>query len=270
MLPDSPSIPTLWTTFSGHAPQHRSLGRVTTIRSALACTNAHWRSIPILSTRRAGLSSTLAGRVLDNMSDSPAAGIARAETLVGQALAASPRSPLAHYAKGQVLRAQRRNEEAIPEYEMVIAFNRNWPTAYAQLGRCKFYTASMEEMIPLVEQAIRLSPLDPEIHNWYSRIGLVHLLQSRTDEASLWFEKAHSANPALASFHAYLASAYALKGDIERASADLVEARRLSGDDRYSSFAHLTAVGDFGVPSVRGPVRSHLFFGLRRAGMPED
>ncbi len=60
-----------------------------------------------------------------NMTDSAAADIARAEELAGQALAASPRSPLAHFAKGQVLRAQRRFEEAIPEYETVLAFNRN-------------------------------------------------------------------------------------------------------------------------------------------------
>jgi hypothetical protein len=36
-------------------------------------------------------------------------------------------------AKGQVLRAQNRPEEAIPEYETVIAFNRNSPHAIAAL-----------------------------------------------------------------------------------------------------------------------------------------
>src|ERR1700731_2112626 len=36
-------------------------------------------------------------------------------------------------------------------------------------------------------------------------------------------------------YHAYLASAYALKGESDRAAVELVEARRLSGDDRYSS-----------------------------------
>ena len=97
------------------------------------------------------------------MTDSAAADIARAEGLVGQALAASPRSPLAHYAKGQVLRAQRRYEEAIPEYETVIAFNRNSVGAYAALGWCKLFTGSIEEVIPLQEQAIRLSPRDPLI-----------------------------------------------------------------------------------------------------------
>jgi tetratricopeptide (TPR) repeat protein len=62
------------------------------------------------------LAIAFAARVLDNMTDTAAADILRAEGLAGQALAASSRSPLAHFAKGQVLRAQGRPEEAIPEY----------------------------------------------------------------------------------------------------------------------------------------------------------
>jgi adenylate cyclase len=127
------------------------------------------------------LAGALAGRVLDHMSDSAGADMARAEALVGQALAASPRSAIVHFAKGEILRAQRRFEEAIPEYETVIAFNRNWASAYAHIGQCKLYTGSIEETIPILEQVIRLSPRDPFIGSWYNRIGLVHLLQSRGD-----------------------------------------------------------------------------------------
>jgi adenylate cyclase len=46
------------------------------------------------------LANSLAARVLDNITDTPETDIANAERLVGQALRASPRSPLAHYAKG--------------------------------------------------------------------------------------------------------------------------------------------------------------------------
>jgi tetratricopeptide (TPR) repeat protein len=87
---------------------------------------------------------------------------------------ASPHNPLAHFAKGQLLRA---------------------------MVRCR-------EAIPLEEQAIRLSPRNSDIGLWYFRIGQVHLLQSRIDEATAWLEKAR---PTLA-----LASAYALKGETER------------------------------------------------------
>ena len=80
------------------------------------------------------------GRVLNGMSDSAAADIRRAEGLAGEALAISPRNPHAHLARGFVLFAQNRVEEAIPEYETALASNRNWLLAVATLGWCKFLT----------------------------------------------------------------------------------------------------------------------------------
>jgi len=216
------------------------------------------------------LASQLTGRVLDGMTDTAAADIARAEGLAGQAMTASPGNPFAHLAKGQVLRAQRRYAEAIPEYEAVLAANPHWVNALHALGMCKFFAGWIEETIPLEEQAIRLSPRDPQLGNWYRMIGLVHLLQSRTDEAIVWLEKARSANPAHQRSRALLASAYALKGETERATTELAEARRLSGDDRYSSSARLRAVEYFGVPKIRALHEATFFAGLRRAGMPEE
>jgi adenylate cyclase len=204
------------------------------------------------------------------MTTSRVVDIERAEGLARRALAASPRSPLVHYAKGQVLRVQRRYEEAIPEYETVIAFNRNWVGAISALADCKLFAGPIEEVIPLQEQALRLSPRDPLIGNMYYRIGAVHLLQSRTNEAIVWLEKARNFNPALPIVHAYLASAYGLKGKTERAAAELAETRRLVSDDRSSSIARLKAVGYFGVPKVRALFEITYFAGLRKAGMPEE
>jgi len=69
--------------------------------------------------------STLTGSVLAGMTNSVAADIRRAEALIKQTLAGSPRSTLAHFAKGELLRAEGRSEEAIPEFEEVISSNRN-------------------------------------------------------------------------------------------------------------------------------------------------
>ena len=164
------------------------------------------------------------------MAGTAAADIVRAEELAERALAASPRSSLAHFAKGQVLRAQHRYDEAIIEYETVIALNRNWAHAYSHLGWCKFITGSIEELIPAQEQAIRLSPRDPQIGLFYGRIGHAHLLQSRADEAIIWYEKARNASPGHAAIRTFLAAARALEGSAERAALELAEARRLSLD----------------------------------------
>jgi adenylate cyclase len=216
------------------------------------------------------LASALSARVVDNLSATVAADIGRAEELAGQALASSPRSPLAHYAKGQVLRAQHRYDEAIPEYETAIAFDRNWVRAYPLLAYCKLLTGSIEEAIPLTEQAIRLSPRDPVIGVWYMRISQVHLLQSRIDEAVIWIEKARRAMPANPNVRAYIAAAYGLNGETERAATELAEARRLSGEDRFSSVARLNATWDYGVPKIRALFEATFIMGLRLAGMAEE
>jgi TolB-like protein/DNA-binding winged helix-turn-helix (wHTH) protein/Flp pilus assembly protein TadD len=218
------------------------------------------------------LAITLANRMLDLMTDTAAADKARAEALVEQALATSPSSPIAHFAKGQLLRAQNRYPEAIPEFETALASNRNWVSAIANLGQCKFYAGFLSEMIPAQEQAIRLSPRDPYIGNFYARIGLAHLLQSQTEEAILWLEKARSANPALRYVRVYLASAYALKGDSERATAELAEARRLQPEGFYPSIARIRSklLPGVSTPTVRNLWENTFLAGLRNIGVPEE
>jgi len=169
-----------------------------------------------------------------------------------------------------VLSAQHRYYEAILEYETAIALNRNWANAYSHLGWCKFLTGSTEALIPAQDQAIRLSPRDPQLGLYYSRIGCAHLLQCRLDEAIIWLEKARNAAPALAYIRSRLSSAYALCGEIERAAVELAEARRLVDDDRYSSIARLQAIEALGVPKVRALFESTYFAGLRKAGVPEE
>ena len=222
------------------------------------------------------VANMLAIRAGNGWTESPASDFRRAEELVEQALAASPRDYLAHYAKGSVLRFQGRCDQAIPEYERALESNPNWLNSLDFLAACKMMTGSMETAISLEQQAIRLGPRDPYIGNFYSRIGQAHLLLAQTDEAIIWFEKAAGAIPGYGVPHAYLASAYALKGETERASAELAEARRLAADGRYSSIARLKAAGTvggpgyWGVPKVRALFEATYFAGLRKAGVPEE
>ena len=169
-----------------------------------------------------------------------------------------------------MLRAQGRYEEAIAEYETVISLDRNSAQAYAHLGRSKLLVGSIEETIPLQEQAIRLSPRDPNIGTWYWRIGLVDLLQSRTDEAIFWLKKARNAAPGLPYVPGHLVSAYALKGESELAAAALAEARWLNADGPYSSIARVKARVLSPAPSVAALYESTFYAGLRKAGMAEE
>ncbi len=217
---------------------------------------------------QAWLAAVLVVRVLDELSDFPNVDLARAQELVGRALAAAPNSSLAHHVMGQVLRAQSRCKEAIPEYETAIMLDRSRAPSYAHVGWCKFLTGSVEEAVPYFHQAIRLSPHDPGIAAWYGRLGVVDLLQSHTDEALAWLEKARSVNPRLPFVHAYLAAAYAIKGDLERARTELGEAQKLS--ENYASLSGVKKSTWYDNPKIRAFAEATYFPGLRRAGLSED
>ena len=218
------------------------------------------------------LARALAGRVMNSVADSPATDLERAEGLIARALAISPRNQLVRLARGHWLKAQGRFEEAIPEYETVIALNPNSVQGLANLGQCKLATGSIDEAITLQEQVIRLSPRDPFNGNRYFTIGDAHLMQSSIDEAIVWLEKARNLSPRVAFTHAWLASAYALKGETERAGAELAEARSLSSEGIFSSIARLKADPWFSnsAPKVRALRETTYFAGLRKAGVPEE
>jgi TolB-like protein/DNA-binding winged helix-turn-helix (wHTH) protein/cytochrome c-type biogenesis protein CcmH/NrfG len=198
---------------------------------------------PASAEAKSLLASILAERALARMTDTSADDFARAETLVRQVLAVSPRSPIAHYAYGQVLRATRRNEQCIGEYQEALAFNPGWADALAGLGWCKFWVGSLDEAIELQEQAIRLSPRDPQIGYWYHRIGMVYLLQSRIAEAIPRLEKGRATIPTFPLAYSFLGAAYALNGEPERGAKELAETYRLSGKVWVSTIADMKVTG---------------------------
>ena len=214
------------------------------------------------------LATLLAVRALDELSDFPNDDLHRAKQLATHALAAAPNNAMSHYARAQVLRAESRCAEAIPEYEAAIALDRSRAPAYAHIGWCKFLTGSVDGVIPYFEQAIRLSPHEPAIAPWYGRLGVVHLLQSHTDDAIVWLEKARSENSRLPFVHAWLAAAYGLKGEGERARSELAEAQQLN--EGYGSLATVKKSPWFAKPEVRALADATYFVGLRKAGMPEQ
>jgi hypothetical protein len=131
---------------------------------------------------------------------------------------------------------------------------------------------SIQEVLPLEEQAIRLSPRDPAKGASYLLIGTVHLLRSHTDEAIVWFKKGCNAQPTEPFQHSRLSAAHALRGETARAAMELAEAQRLDGGDLFSSIAHLKAFPGawWGVPKIRALYEATYFAGLRNAGMPEE
>jgi TolB-like protein/class 3 adenylate cyclase/Flp pilus assembly protein TadD len=200
-----------------------------------------------------------------------AADIQRSEELIDRALAASPRDPIAHHAKGRLLLFVRRSEEAIPEFEIALAGNRNNPGSLVQLSMCKYLTGGTDQdAIALTERAIRLSPRDPAMWWWCTWIGFVHLLQSRAGEAIVWLKKGRIAQPRAAPPRFFLAAAFGFKGERELARAEYAQALKLLGSDRYSTIARTRTNADLYTPALRDRWETVYIPGIRAAGVPEE
>jgi TolB-like protein/class 3 adenylate cyclase/Flp pilus assembly protein TadD len=223
---------------------------------------------PASPEAQARLAVSLVSRVQDFIPESSNADIERAEKLAKQALMSSPRSALAHIAMAEVLRTQRRYAEAISEYEATLVLDRNYADALADLGRCKTYIGPVDEAILAQQHAIRLSPRDPRLWNWYFRLGEAHLIQCRIDQAIEWLERARSGSPAIWYVHAWLAAAYAHKGNLQNARAELAAATGLWGSHFEQSIAHIAE--RFVAPEIRARFEKTILAGLHRASLPEQ
>lgn len=69
---------------------------------------------------------------------------------------------------------------------------------------------------------------------------------------------------------AYLAAAYALKGESERAAAELAEARKLAGKRSWQSIHWLRTHTRYENPATRALFEATFLAGLRKAGVPEQ
>ena len=217
------------------------------------------------------LASALLNRSATKDAVAAAVDLKGAEELIASALATSPGDPFTHSIKGKLLRFTRRCEEAIPEFEIALETNRNDPYTLVQLSTSKYLMGGSDtEAIALAEQAIRLSPRDPNMGWWYTWIGFVHLLQSRLGEAIAWLEKGRSAQPKAWPTRYFLAAAYGSKGEPEHARAELAEAHSLTGSDRYSTVARTRANNDLYTPALRDRWETVYFPGIRAAGLPEE
>jgi TolB-like protein/class 3 adenylate cyclase/Tfp pilus assembly protein PilF len=222
---------------------------------------------PDSAEAKIGLAEVLSGMALSLISESRSADLGQADQLITRALADSPGSAWAHFVKGEILRGRRRPDEAVREYQEAIALDHNYVPAVANLGFAKILIGEPQESVPLIEQAIRMSPHDPLLAIWHSRIGLAELFVGRFDQAVAAFERSRGLNPSLPWCHFYLASVYGLMGKLDDARASLAEAQLLSIE--LMSIANYKSISHMAQPAVQALREATLVRGLRLAGLPE-
>jgi peptide/nickel transport system substrate-binding protein len=219
---------------------------------------------------RIGLASILSTKLADGWSPVLQEDLPRAEHLLQEAvdMGSVSNRATAHFTLGVLRQMQTRLPEAQTEFETAISLDPNNARTYSHLGETLLYLGQPEAAIPPLEQAIRLSPDDPNVAMTYWALGTCQLLLGRVDQAIGLLQTARAANARLWMPYFYLAGAYGLKGDLDRARSALAESLRLKPALR--SVARMRAENPWlSNPQYWALQEKSLNLGLRRAGFPD-
>jgi adenylate cyclase len=138
--------------------------------------------------------------------------------------------------------------------------------AYNNLAFLLINDGEPKRAIELLNQAINLDPKHP--HEFLLvNLGVANFMLGDNDAAIEWFHKTLETNPGLSFTYAYLAMAYALKGDDAKAHAAAAELRRLNPSDTLSAWRKDHSNNQ--PPAYGEWFESKAVPAWRKAGLPE-
>ncbi|WP_284735854.1 winged helix-turn-helix domain-containing tetratricopeptide repeat protein [Dongia deserti] len=146
--------------------------------------------------------------------------------------------------------------------DRAAVLNPNLAAAWFLGGFVRVWRGEPEGAIAHFTQAMRLSPLDPEMYRMQAGMAVAHLFAGRFDDASSWAGKSFRDLPSFLMVVAIIAASHALAGRTDEAERAMQRLRQL---DPTLRIANLT---DW-LP-IRRPQDLAVFAdGLRKAGLPE-
>jgi adenylate cyclase len=151
------------------------------------------------------------------------------------------------------------SESEIEMADRAVALNPNSLNAWHNRGWVYRNAGLPEEAVQSFERAVRMSPVDPYLHQTLHGMGSALIELGRFDEAIVAEKKAQRQNPFYAATYRCLASALAHLG--RDAEAREAAARVFELDPTYSISA---GIARGGLPNSK-----LLIEGLRKAGLPE-
>jgi adenylate cyclase len=179
--------------------------------------------------------------------------------VIGQAdraIALAPDDPRGYYPKSTYLRMTHRANESIQVADDGLATNPNSSQLYSARSQADAALGRFDQAISDAEQAIRLSPRDPQVGLRYVVIGDAEVGLLRLDAAIEEYRKAIDAG--YRNRVVNMAGAYALQGKMDEAKSALAEALRANPKLTVKMLTER-----FAVPPA-------LAEGLRKAGLAEE
>ena len=150
-------------------------------------------------------------------------GVAHSQDMKEAALLASrateldDNDPWAHLALGWTAFLRRRSHDAMVEYQRALDINPNFAAARGHLGMALACDGQSDTAIHQLEQALRMSPHDPQNIFVYTGLAVAHYLAGNYPDAVDFGHKAVQQRPGFTGGHRIYVASLAQAGQIEEA-----------------------------------------------------
>ena len=114
-----------------------------------------------------------------------------------RAIALDDRDPWGHIALGYCAMMERRTEESLAALRQAVKLNPNSAAAHAHLSRGLAFAGQDREAIEHGEDAIRLSPLDPDMALFLGGLAIAHFTAGRYADAVHYADGSGAAAPGI-------------------------------------------------------------------------
>ncbi len=184
---------------------------------------------------------------------------AAASALATRATELDESDPWAHLALGYVAFFKRRTDTAAEEFLCALDLNPNFAAAHGYLGFALSHDGRSDQAIAHCEQAIRMSPHDPQNVIFNAGLAVAHYLAGRYTEAVGFGRKAVQLRNGWTGGHRTYVASLAQAGQIEEARAALARLKELQPNISIAWFERY-------IPYMPGPMAKFLE-GMRKAGL---
>jgi tetratricopeptide (TPR) repeat protein len=158
---------------------------------------------------------------------------------------------------------ERRTEESIAAFRRAVSLNPNSAAAHCYLSHGLAFSGRDREAIAHGEEAIRLSPLDPEMAMFLGGIAVAHYLAGRYEEALRYSDELLRLRPGFHGAQRMRCACLAQTGQVEEARKYLASVRL---EQPQLSLAWIRA----SVPYQTPELMERFLDGMRKAGLNGD
>jgi tetratricopeptide (TPR) repeat protein len=179
-----------------------------------------------------------------------------------RAIALDDRDPWGHIALGYCAMMERRTEESIAALRRAVMLNPNSAAAHSHLSRGLAFAGQDREAIQHGEDAIRLSPLDPDMALFLGGFAVAHYAAGRYPESAHYATEAVRLRPGFQGAQRMRCASLAQAGRVDEARSHLATLR---SEQPQLSMDWIRA----NVPYQTVALMESYLEGMRKAGLDE-